>query len=107
MAEGSYQGKTIDDPSIREMFTRDHLLQSDWYKERLKIKQQREAALWQRNLDYIEQKMDKVSESELDLWSDLQQRMERAEEMLAWVNSDAYLEQLQGTLGADWIHRQS
>jgi hypothetical protein len=31
--------------------------------------------------------------------------MERAEEMFAWVNSDAYLEQLQGTLGADWIHR--
>jgi len=105
MAEGNYKGKTIDDASIREMFTRDYLLQSDWYKERLKIKQQREVALWQRNLDYIEQKMDKANESELDLWSDLQQRMERAEEMLAWVNSDAYLEQLQGTLGADWIHR--
>ena len=104
MAEGTYQGKTIDDPAIREMFTRDYLLASDWYRQRLKIKQQREAALWQRNRDYIEQKMDETNESETGLWADLQGRMERAEEMLAWVKSDTFLEQLEGTIGADWIH---
>jgi hypothetical protein len=32
--------------------------------------------------------------------------MENAEEMLEWVNSDAYLERLEGTLGADWIHKE-
>jgi len=104
MSEGTYQGKTIDDPAIREMFTRDYLLASDWYRQRLRIKQQREAALWQRNRDYIEQKMDETNESETGLWADLQGRMERAEEMLAWVKSDTFLEQLEGTIGADWIH---
>jgi hypothetical protein len=107
MAEGQYEGKTVDDPSIRGMFTRDYLLQSDWYNERLKIKQQRDAALWQMNLDYVEQKMDEITESETSLWADLQGRIENAEQMLEWVNSDSYLQRLQGTLGADWIHRDS
>jgi hypothetical protein len=105
MAEGHYEGKTIDDPSIREMFTREYLLQSDWYQERLKIKQQRDAALWEMNRDYIEMKMDEISESETYLWASLQDQMENAEQKLAWVNSDSYLQSLQGTLGADWIHK--
>jgi len=105
MAEGQYEGKTIDDPAIREMFSREYLLQSDWYKERLIIKQQRDAALWQMNRNYVEQKMDETNESVTDLWADLQDRMENAEQMLEWVNSDSYLERLQGTLGADWIHK--
>lgn len=105
MAEGNYEGKTIDDPSIREMFTLDYLLNSDWYKERLVIKQQRDAALWQMNRDYVEQKMDEINESVTDLWAELQDQLENAEHMREWVNSDSYLERLQGTLGADWIHR--
>jgi len=105
MAEGKYQGKTIEDPSIREMFTREYLLNSDWYKERLAIKQTRDAALWQMNRNYIEQKMDESNESDTESWADLQGQMENAEQMLEWVNSDTYLERLQGTLGADWIHK--
>ncbi len=105
MANGQHEGKMIDDPAIREMFTLDYLLQSDWYKERLIIKQQRDAALWQMNKNYIEQKMDETNESVTDIWADLQGQMENAEQMLEWVNSDSYLERLQGTLGADWIHR--
>lgn len=106
MAEGSYQGKTADDPEIREMFTREYLLASDWYNERLKIKQQRDAALWQMNRDYIEQKMDEINESETELWAELQGQIENAEQMLEWVNSESYLQRLQGTIGADWIHKE-
>jgi len=105
MAYGLHEGKTIDDPSIREMFSLDYLLQSDWYKERLIIKQQRDAALWQMNKNYIEQKMDETNESVTELWAELQGQMENAEQMMEWVNSDSYLERLQGTLGADWIHK--
>ena len=105
MAEGQYKGKTIDDPAIREMFSLEYLIQSDWYKERLKIKQQRDAALWQMNQNYLEQKMDETNESVTDLWASLQDQVEKAEQMLEWVNSDSYLDRLQGTLGADWIHK--
>jgi len=74
-------------------------------KERLIIKQQRDAALWQMNKNYIEQKMDETNESVTELWAELQGQMENAEQMMEWVNSDSYLERLQGTLGADWIHK--
>ncbi len=105
MAEGSYEGKTIDDPAIRNLFTREYLLASDWYQERLHIKQQRDARLWQMNKEYIEHKMDETDESNTEQWSDLQDRIENAEQMIKWINSDSYLQRLNGTLGADWIHR--
>jgi hypothetical protein len=47
MANGCFEGKVITDSTIRFMFTREYLLQSDWYQERLKIKQQRDYLLWQ------------------------------------------------------------
>ena len=105
MVNGLYEGKTIDDPAIREMFTLEHLLQSDWYKERLIIKQQRDAALWKMNKNYLDQKMDETNESVTEVWAALQGQMENAEQMLEWVNSNSYLQRLQGTLGADWIHK--
>lgn len=106
MAKGNYEGRTIDDPAIRNMFTREYLLASDWYMERLVIKQQRDAELWIMNRDYVESKMDETSESDTEKWADLQERIENAEQMLDWVTSDSYLERLKGTIGTDWIHRE-
>jgi len=40
------------------MFTRDYLLQSDWYQERLKTRQNRETSLWQRHISYLEEFID-------------------------------------------------
>lgn len=37
---------TTSDPEIRALFTREALLASDWYHERLATKQQRDIALW-------------------------------------------------------------
>ena len=31
MRDGSYEGKTLDDPSLRQMFTRESILKSEWY----------------------------------------------------------------------------
>jgi hypothetical protein len=107
MATGSYQGMTADDRAIRNMFSREYLLQSDWYQLRLHIKQQRDAALWKMNRDYLELKMDDTTEDETDKWADLQERIEKAEQMIEWVSSENYLDRLQGTLGADWVHRES
>jgi hypothetical protein len=106
MAHGDYEGKTIEDSSLRNMFTRDYLVKSDWYQERLRIKQQRDIVLWQMKRDYVEQQMDDTTESETEKWADLHERIEKAEQMIEWMSSQAYLDRLQGTLGADWIHRE-
>ncbi len=50
MAHGSYEGRKVTDPVIRGMFTRDILLSSAWYRERLLRKQQTDIALWKRHV---------------------------------------------------------
>ncbi len=107
MAQGSYEGKTIDDPSIREMFTRNYLLKSDWYQERLRIQQRRDARLWRNNLDYIDEKLEELHPDQDEARELLIKKKAHAERVLSEVSDQAYLDKLQGTLGADWVHRDS
>jgi len=104
MADGVYEGRTVSDPSIRAMFTRDYLLQSDWYQQRLEIKQQRDCELWQQHQAYIQQQLSKTEHNDSASRAALSQKLEASERMLAEINDPAYLQQLQGTLGADWVH---
>lgn len=106
MATGEYEGKSIDDAEIRNMFSRDYLLASDWYAQRLNNKQQRDTALWQTNLEYLQQKMAETHAAEDGKRVYLQARIADTEDMISAVSSDKYLERLKGTLGADWVHHQ-
>lgn len=54
MAYGHYEGKEISDSELRTYFTRDYVIQSDWYKERLKLKQVREVKFLQQQLASLE-----------------------------------------------------
>lgn len=103
MANDSFEGKTITDPAIRSMFTRDYLLQSDWYQERLKIKQQRDCMLWQQHRDYILQRISETEQTD-SFNQALAHKLEVTQRMLVEVSHLSYLENLQGTLGADWVH---
>jgi hypothetical protein len=87
MAYGEYQGKKVTNPEIRGMFTREAMLASDWYQERLRVKQQRDVALWTRH----------VAATDSD----------SARHRLAHVSSEAYLNDLTGTIGADPFHLQT
>lgn len=101
MVEGDYKGKDVRDPEIRELFTLESLLQSDWYIERLKTRRQRDKQLWERHVSYVQNKVndpDMATESErLNLAS----KLDFAKAELARVTSSDYLKQLHGTLGAD------
>ncbi len=50
MAHGQFEGKDANHPEVRALFTREALLASDWYHERLAVKQQRDMALWERHV---------------------------------------------------------
>ena len=54
MAFGEYEGKRTNDPEIRAMFTREYLLASDWYRERLHTQQALDTALWTKHRDAVE-----------------------------------------------------
>jgi len=105
MAEGHYEGKDLAHPDIRALFTREHLLASPWYRERLAIQQQRDIARARRQVRYVEAFLNSATCCEPDLKLDCQARLLRAKARLAEVESPAYLESLRGGLGADWVHR--
>src|SRR6185369_11692705 len=54
MADGSYQGKGVENVDVRGLFTREYLMESDWYGERLCTEQARDIALWTRHLGALE-----------------------------------------------------
>ena len=105
MAYGEYEGKTIDDPELRDMFRRENVIKSDWYMERLAIKQQRELKLAKEQLEYIQAFRNRPENrtSIHDLRIDY--KIAKLTERIAKIDSPTYIESLIGTIGADPLFR--
>ena len=103
MAEGEYQGMDVRHSEIRKMFTREYLLQSDWYRKRLKAKQQRESRLWQNHVSYLEGFINKNGYADVVEELKIADKLAAAHQRLSYVQSDDYLVRLEGTLGADTL----
>ncbi|WP_437224344.1 hypothetical protein SH661x_003589 [Planctomicrobium sp. SH661] len=101
MAHGHFEGKDERDPSIRAMFTREALMNSEWYQERLKVKQLRDVALWKRHLASVETALESQETLAASLKEELHSRADYARGMLEHVSNPDYLKQLSGSLGAD------
>ncbi|MCG5054540.1 MAG: hypothetical protein KA712_16370 [Myxococcales bacterium] len=104
MAHGHYEGKDAAHPELRALFTREALLASDWYQRRLQIKQQRDASLWSRHVVNLRAFLAKPGHRDEADRLGIRARLVRAERELTRVSSPQYLEDLQGTIGADPIH---
>jgi hypothetical protein len=104
MAYGQYEGKNEQHPDVRALFTREALLASDWYRQRLAIKQARDVALWQRHVRSLTEFLALPSHSDEAERLGVGERLTRARAELERVSSRSYLEELHGTIGADPIH---
>ena len=105
MAHGQYEGMGVEHPEIRRMFTREYLIDSDWYQERLSIKQSRDKNLWLQHRSYLEKQIQSLDEDEVERHQRLTERIAEADRLIEIVSSNDYLQRLNGTLGADWICR--
>ena len=101
MAEGNYRGKTVHDPEIRELFTLPSMLSSEWYKERLKTRRQRDRSRWQDHVKYLRSFLNQPEFSADVAELDLDARLQLAQRELERVSGSDYLQDLHGTLGAD------
>ncbi|MGR9099102.1 MAG: hypothetical protein ACU826_00900, partial [Gammaproteobacteria bacterium] len=101
MANGEFEGKDAHHPEIRRMFTRDYLLASDWYRERLEVKQRRDIDLWRRHVKSLESFLSKHSHVTEAERMHVDERLTHAREKLRIVEDEGYLDFLIGTIGAD------
>lgn len=101
MANGTDQGLDETDPGLRQMFTREHLLGSDWYRERLEAKQRADRRLWRKHIDNLERALANDARNVPGLDVELKSRHEHARSELERVSAPGYLAVLNGTLGVD------
>jgi phosphoenolpyruvate carboxykinase (diphosphate) len=105
MAHGSYEGMKLASPEFRALFERETLLASKWYRERLRVKQQRDIALWNRHVAALETFRHAAASATNHEFS-VEERLQSARAELARVSAPAYLTELRGTIGADPFHGQ-
>jgi hypothetical protein len=101
MATGKYQGMGAHDPKFRALFTRESLLKSDWYRERLEIKQARDITLWRHHVASLEDFLNLESHADAAERLEIPNRLEKARQKLSAIQNPEYLESLVGTIGAD------
>ncbi len=106
MAHGHYEGRGLADPDFRRLFERDALIASEWYRERLALKQQRDVAMWRRHLAALEKFKNENSAGKTALPFDVSERISQAREHLERASAPSYLQELRGTIGADPFHGQ-
>ena len=106
MAYGNYEGKEISDPELRKYFDRDYVVNSDWYKERLILKQQKDIAFYGKQIKYLEDFIATPSNNIPVVEMNLNDRLKTLKQFFAEVNSKNYLKSLNGTIGADPLYKK-
>lgn len=100
MAKGDYEGKGLQDPEIRDLFKRENMLSSDWYAERLNVRQTVDAKLWERHVDNLEQFIGEPANAPVVEQLGLETRLEDAKRHREAVGATGDVSDLKGTLGA-------
>lgn len=100
MRDGSFKGQDLNSSEFRALFTRDALLQSDWYAARLEARQAVDRKLWQRHAATLEKFLAKPNYADEAARLDIAGRLRHARAQLERVKAATYLKELRGTLGA-------
>ncbi len=103
MLNDEWEGKGLDHPEFRKLFTREYLMASDWYAARLAAKQKVDRKLWKRHVEYLNSFLRKPSHEDIAASLGIGDRLARARKILEEVESPDYLKKLSGTLGAEPI----
>jgi hypothetical protein len=106
MAYGNFNGKDLSDPELRKEFERDFVLQTDWYKERLKLKQEKDAAFLKNQINYLEDFKKNPKNEILIAQMQINHRIQKVNERLEYIESEKYIKDITGTIGADFLFKK-
>ncbi len=101
MRDDQWDGKGLNDPEFRKLFTREDLLASDWYQERLQAKQTIDLHLTKQRISYLNGFLTKVTHVEEAERLDIPGRLKKAKAEAERIKSPDYLQELVGTIGAE------
>jgi hypothetical protein len=99
MARGSFEGRDVNHPGIRVLFSRDSVLASAWYARRLEAKQNHDIKLWRRHATYLENFLIKKNYADEAQRLGVPAKLESAWATYHKVKTGEYLASLQGTIG--------
>jgi hypothetical protein len=105
MRDDQWEGKTLEDPAVRLLFTRETLMASDWYAARLAAKQKVDRQLWRRHVDYLERFLKRATHADEAARLGVPAQLVKARKLLAEIEASSYLDKLRGTIGAEPIDR--
>ena len=105
MKDGHFEGEGLDSTKLRDLFTRESMLASDWYAERLQSQQTHDIAMWKTNVQYLENYLQRQTHSGVAKRLDIESRLTESKETLDTVSSKKYLNSLVGTLGRQPIEK--
>ena len=101
MAHGNYEGEDEHSPAVRDLFDRETVLKSDWYKARLVAKQSRDQLFVEQQISYLDQFLERSTHENEATRLNISKRLEALEAELKKVKSPDYLASLAGTIGLD------
>lgn len=104
MVNGEYNGMTIASEEFRAMFTRENMMESDWYAERLRNKHINDIALWQNHQNYLLDFLKHGNNLGEERLQEIKDKLQTVSERLAFIKSQEYYEQLVGTIGKDNLY---
>lgn len=87
MRDGHFEGKELSDPDVRDLFSRESLLRSEWYQQRHSALCQSDARLWQRHVDYLEDFLARPNYAEEAARLGIAERLTTAKTRLAQLQS--------------------
>lgn len=103
MAHGHYEGKDAQDPEIRKLFTLESLMESEWYQARLDAKLDVDFRLLERQLQYLNQFLEKEHYATVAKKLEIQARRDLVTKRLEDLRKRhaAEVDRLSGTIGVD------
>lgn len=101
MAYGEYEGKTLSDPEIRNLFTAKNCFESDWYQERLITRHEVSVKLAKRFVSGLQAFLEKKEYADECDRLNIAGRLEDAKDSLEQIKAQRSLVLFKGTLGTD------
>jgi hypothetical protein len=105
MRDGQWEGKTLEDPGFRAMFTRESVIASDWYQARLEARRSRAMQAARQRAEYLEKFLAMPTYAQEAARLEIKSRAEAAWDRYHAMKDPAALEKLRDTIGVQPLSR--